>query len=84
MNHDTSISEMIDKEDEQRLGLLGKDPEIQFIRLAADYADMKLKLENRYTHIEVAQWLAYYGDGYRTLTLTEWVAAQRAKAKTDG
>ena len=37
MNHDTSIGEMIDADDEARIGLLGRDPEIQFVRLAAEY-----------------------------------------------
>lgn len=37
LNHDISIGEMIDADDEARIGLLGRDPEIQFVRLAAEY-----------------------------------------------
>lgn len=44
MNHDVSIGEMIDPEDEARIGLLGRDPEIQFVRLAADHRKQKDEL----------------------------------------
>lgn len=50
-NHDIAIGEMIDAEDEARIGLLGRDPEIQFVRLAAEYADLKLKLQTARTAI---------------------------------
>lgn len=36
-------------------------------------------LDNRYTHLEVAEWLNAYKDRYRELTLTEWVARERAR-----
>lgn len=35
------------------------------------------ELDNRYTHLEVAQWLSFYHGRYRELTLTEFVAVQR-------
>ena len=41
MNHDISIGEMIDADDEARIGLLGRDPEIQFVRLAAEYRKLR-------------------------------------------
>jgi alkylation response protein AidB-like acyl-CoA dehydrogenase len=44
MNHDIAITEMIDESDEARIGLLGRDAEIQFVRLAADYGDVKREL----------------------------------------
>ena len=50
-NHDITIGEMIDAEDEARIGLLGRDPELQFVRLAADYADLKMKLQTARTAI---------------------------------
>ncbi len=37
MNHDTSVSETLLPEDEETLGLLGRDSELQFVRLAAAY-----------------------------------------------
>ena len=40
-NHDISIGEMIDADDEARIVLLGRDPEIQFIRLAAEFNRQK-------------------------------------------
>jgi len=39
------------------------------------------ELDNLYTHQEVANWLFAYHGRYRELTLTEWVAAKRAKGK---
>ena len=41
LNHDISIGEMIDADDEARIGLLGRDPEIQFVRLAAEYRKLR-------------------------------------------
>jgi hypothetical protein len=38
------------------------------------------KLDHLYTHQEVAGWLSAYHGRYRELTLTEWVAHERAKA----
>ena len=38
------------------------------------------KLDYLYTHQEVADWLFAYRGRYRDLTLTEWVARERAKA----
>lgn len=50
-NHDIAIGEMIDAEDEARIGLLGRDPEIQFVRLAAEYNDVRMKLQTARTAI---------------------------------
>ena len=50
-NHDIAIGEMIDADDEARIGLLGRDPELQFVRLAADYAELKMKLQTARTAI---------------------------------
>ncbi len=43
-NHNPSISEMIDHEDEVRIGLYGRPAELQFVRLAADYNRLKTAL----------------------------------------
>lgn len=43
-NHDASISAMIDPEDEAAIGMLGRDPELQFVRLAAAFNDQKRRL----------------------------------------
>lgn len=37
MNHDISVGEMIDEKDEAEIGLLGRDAELQFVRLAAAF-----------------------------------------------
>ena len=50
-NHDISIGEMINADDEVRIGLLGRDPEIQFVRLAAEYNDVRMKLQTARTAI---------------------------------
>lgn len=50
-NHDISIGEMIDADVEARIGLLGRDPEIQFVRLAAEYNDVRMKLQTARTAI---------------------------------
>jgi len=44
-NHDVSISEMIDPEDEAEIGLLGRDPNLQFVRLASAYNALKAELK---------------------------------------
>lgn len=44
MNHDISVGEMIDASDEAEIGLLGRDAELQFVRLAAAYNDQKAKI----------------------------------------
>lgn len=40
-NHDVSVQEMIDAEDEAAIGLLGRPSELQFVRLASAYNDKK-------------------------------------------
>lgn len=40
-SHDISIGEMLDEEDERAIGLLGRDFNLQFVRLAAAFNDMK-------------------------------------------
>ena len=44
-NHDISIGEMIDAADEARIGLLGRDPEIQFVRLASEFNQLRRDLK---------------------------------------
>ena len=43
-SHDVSIGEMIDAEDEQEMGLLGRPAVLQFVRLAAGYNELKEQL----------------------------------------
>ena len=45
MNHDISIGEMIDAKDEARIGLLGRDPEIQFVRMASAFNRQKKAIQ---------------------------------------
>lgn len=40
-NHDVSIGEMLDADDEEAIGLFGREPELQFVRLAAAFNDKK-------------------------------------------
>lgn len=44
INHDTSIQQLIDKEDDIEIGLTGREAELQFVRLASAYNEMKKKL----------------------------------------
>lgn len=51
-NHDIEIGEMLDKEDEKRIGLLGRDPELQFVRLCAAYRELKEESKGTYIRTE--------------------------------
>lgn len=44
-NHDISVRQMLDMRDAERMGLIGRDPELQFVRLAAGYAELKSRLQ---------------------------------------
>ncbi len=48
--------------------------------LKAEIERLKAQLKHRYTHTEVAQWLAAYHGKYREKTLVEYVAELRDKA----
>ena len=45
-NHDISVGEMLDAEDEEAIGLLGRDAELQFVRLASAFNDKKTAINN--------------------------------------
>jgi hypothetical protein len=44
-NHDISIGEMLDEEDEKAMGLLGRDPTLQFVRLCKGYNELKKQIK---------------------------------------
>lgn len=66
-NHDISVGEMLDESDEEAIGLLGRSPELQFVRLAEAYNELKERhqqavndaLERAAVAIEVWQDVAF-------------------------
>jgi hypothetical protein len=43
-NHDLSVGEMLDPEDDAKIGLTGRAAELQFVRLAAAYNEQKAEI----------------------------------------
>jgi hypothetical protein len=43
-NHDTTIGEMLDPEDEAEIGLLGRDASLQFVKLCAAFNQQKAEI----------------------------------------
>ena len=50
-SHDISVKQMIDADDDEEIGLLGRDAEIQFIRLAQAYNNKKETIAGLETEI---------------------------------
>ena len=45
-NHDASVGAMLDSDDEAAIGLLGRDPEVQFVRLASAFNAKKTAIRD--------------------------------------
>lgn len=52
LNHDISIGEMIDKADEEAIGLLERPAELQFVRLASAFNALKVEVKKLQSRIK--------------------------------
>lgn len=64
-NHDVTVGIMIDPDDDERIGLSGRDAEQQFMRLARAYNEMKAQRDQLRDFVRgVIRYAGNAGDDY--------------------